>query len=123
MMIPGSNVLNMALQLIAKQPVCYIAFVSRKTLENGMLVSKYASPVTVMGSVQPVPRTVYAMNGLDLQKNYFNVFLPQKIVDINRDVSGDQFSYNGLKLQGISAMAWSSVDGWTEILCVALNAR
>lgn len=88
-MIPGSNLLNMALSVIAPQKFTYYAFVSRKTGINGLDVATYASPMRVRGSVQPVPRSMYETLGLNLQKTYVNIFIARNIVDLNRDVSGD----------------------------------
>lgn len=118
MSTPGSNLLTQAMQLIASQSVTYLAFASRTANAIGNYVPTYATPVVAKGSFQPVPRSLMQLLGLDMQRNYVNIFLPQSVVDIKRDVTSDQFQYAGITYQGVSSTPWFSVDGWTQILCV-----
>jgi hypothetical protein len=117
-MIPGSNILAQAHRLIGFACFQYLAFKSRVTGATGLDVATYAKAVMVNGSVQPVPRRLYEYLGLDLQKNYYNVFAPNDIIDVERDISGDQIVYQGMKLQCESATRWFGIDGWNQILCV-----
>lgn len=121
MKVPSGNILNAALSVIQKQAFTYFAFTSRKTNEIGLDVANYALGVDAMGSAQPVPRNVYQNLGLDFQRTYFNFFVPSKIIDINRDVSGDQFEYNGQRFQCLSNTPWFGIDGWNQVLCVAVT--
>lgn len=121
MLIPGSNILQMALSLIAAQSFQYIAYITRTIQPNGQYLTTYASPITLQGSVQPVPRTLFEQLGLDLQKNYVNIYVSRDILDISRDVSGDQIIYNGNNYQVLSKTAWDAVDGWDAILCVQVQ--
>lgn len=116
--IPGANILNMAMTIIAKQTFTYSAFLGRVLNSIGMQVPSYATPVVVQGSVQPVPRNLYAQLGLDLQGSYFWFFVPQKIFDVARDISGDQFIFNNKTYQTLSKTAWDALDGWDSVLCV-----
>lgn len=118
MSFPGSNILQMALSVIASQQIVYLAYVSRSVNSIGLYEDVYASPVTVFGSIQPVPRTLMQTLGLDLQKQYVNIFVPQDVVDIARDITSDKFQFSGKTYKGISLTAWHSVDGWSEILAI-----
>jgi len=118
MSVPGSNILNQALRLIARQTISYIAYVSRATNSIGNWVTTYADPVNVLGSIQPVSRVLMQTLGLDMQKHYVNIFVPQNIVDIRRDVTSDQFVFAGAKYQALSITKWVTVDGWNQVLCV-----
>ncbi len=118
MMIPGGNLLNLALSVIAKQPMIYSRFIKRTTGENGMFISQYAPEIPVTGSFQPVPRNLYQVMGLDFQKNYANIFISRNILDVERDVAGDQFKVCGNVWQAESKTAWNAVDGWDQVLCV-----
>lgn len=118
MPIPGSNILNQALRVIAAQNFSYFAFTGRATNDTGLIVATYARAVSVKGSWQPVPRSMYEVLGLDLQKNYANAYVRQDIIDVERDVSGDQFSFNGQRYQCESATKWEPIDGWVQVLCV-----
>lgn len=88
-MIPGSNLLEIALQVIAPQAFRYYAFIERVTNSIGLDIASYAEPMSLNGSVQPVPRSMMDILGLDMQKNYINVFVSRDVIDIGRDVSGD----------------------------------
>ena len=68
--------------------------------------------------MQPVPRVLMETLGLDFQKHYVNIFVPQSVIDIRRDVSSDKFIYCGVTYQGISLTKWVSQDGWNQVLCV-----
>lgn len=120
-MIPGSNLLKMAFRLIAQQAFDYYAFAGRITSEYGLLISTYEMPVAFSGSVQPVPRNLYMNNGLDFQKNYVTFFLPKNAIDIDRDVSGDLFFFNGGTYQCLSRTNWFSQDGWEAMLAVEIQ--
>lgn len=120
-MIPGQNILNMALTVIAKQQITYYQFVSRTPNIIGQDVTTYAAPVTLVGSWQPVPRKLYITYGLDLQKDYFTFYTSNNLLDITRDVSGDQISFMGRRYQVESDNDWFQLDGWKGVLCVDLG--
>ena len=54
MRVPGSNILNKALRVLTAQTITYLAFVSRSTLPNGVLLPVYAPAKQLRGSIQPV---------------------------------------------------------------------
>ncbi len=120
MKIPSQNLLNMALSQIHKQTMTYIAFTGRTTAANGTWTPAYASPVTVQGSFQPIPRRLYEQMGLQFQGDYAWIFIPQDVIDITRDVAGDQFTFNGKTWKAESKTAWAALDGWVQVLCVAV---
>ena len=117
-MIPGQNILNMALSVIAPSSFQYYAFLSRTPNDIGQDVTSYAEPVTLLGSVQPVPRNLFEAYGLDFQRSYVNVYVSKGILDIARDVSGDQIQFNGFTYQCLSITDWQPIDGWDQVLCV-----
>lgn len=117
-MIPGINILNLALSVIGRQFFDYYAYVSRTPNENGIDVTNYALPLNMSGSAQPVPRHLYAEYGLDWQKNYWTFYVSIDVIDVNRDVSGDQFFFNGKVFQCESITPWFQIDGWTAVLCI-----
>lgn len=118
MNVPGSNILNQALTVIARSTFNYYANTGRTVSTNGMQVAAYADAVAVTGSWQPVARSLYYFMGLDYQRNYANVYVPQSIVDVSRDKSGDQFEFNGHRYQVESITPWAAIDGWSQCLCV-----
>lgn len=119
-MIPGSNLLNLAMSVIQKQQLGWVAYTGRTIAANGDYVPAYASAVTVYGSIQPVKRTLYSQLGLDFQKNYHNIFVPKEIADIARASAGDHFTYKGQTFQVLSNEPWFRMDGWDQCLCVEI---
>ena len=113
-----SNLLQDALDVIGRQTFLYYQFMGRTTNSIGIDVAARSPAVTVTGSFQPVPRTLYAVMGLDLQKYYAQFFVPQNVIDIERDSSGDQFAYNGKLFQVESRTDWHGVNGWVSLLAV-----
>jgi hypothetical protein len=117
-MIPGANILSMAMSVIGKSSFSYLAFASRTPNAIGQDVTKYEPPVTLQGSVQPVPRSLYQQYGLDFQRNYLNVYVSKAVLDVERDVSGDMIVFNGNSYQCLSVTPWVAIDGWNAVLCV-----
>jgi len=118
MQVPGSNILNRALRLITAQTITYLAFTGRTTTTNLMLVPEYAAPVCIKGSIQPVGRQLMETLGLDMQRHYVTIYVPQHVIDIRRDVSSDKFEYGGATFQGLSITKWITVDGWNAVIAV-----
>lgn len=116
--VPGSNILAQALTVIAKQTVSYYAFVSRAPNANYLDVTTYADPVPLQGSWQPVKRELYERLGLDLQKNYSRFYVSANVIDVTRDVSGDQIHFQGRVWQCESVNPWYGVDGWVGVLVI-----
>jgi hypothetical protein len=122
MSVPGCNLLNMALSVIASQTVNYYAFIGRSLNSVGQDITTYADPASIVGSLQPVPRVLYAQYGLDLQKTYYTFYTANPIEDVSRNVSGDQFVFNGQRYQVESNNDWYAQDGWKGVLCVLIGA-
>ena len=117
-MIPGQNILNQALSVIASQCFQYYAFSARTTQSNGQYLTTYLPPASVRGSVQPVPRQLYEQYGLDFQRYYLKFFLSKSVTDVSRDTSGDMFVFECNNYQVLSITPWKGVDGWVEVLAV-----
>lgn len=121
-MIPGSNILQMAFSVIATQTVSYYKFLSRTLDAIGLDVATYAAPVTLRGSFQPVPRTLYQQYGLDFSKSYFLFYTSNDAHGVTRDSSGDKLVFNGLNYQCEAETEWFAIDGWAAVLCVLQDA-
>jgi len=117
-MIPGSNLLKKALRIIAKQKVQYYKFTGRTTNSMGKDLPSYADPVTIAGSLQPVDRALYEKFGLDLQKTYYNFYVPVQVFGIQRGISGDKLVFLGNEYQCESVNDWYGIDGWVVVLCI-----
>lgn len=118
-MIPaGINVAAMALSVTGQVRVEYCRATGRDTSAIGLDVTTYAEPVLARGSWQPVPRNVYQLLGLDLQKTYVNFVTRDLMTDIGRDTSGDVVTRMGRRYQVESATPWGDVAGFSKYLLV-----
>lgn len=120
-MIPGSNLLNQALSVIASQTINYYQASGRSLNSVGQDITTYNPVQEIQGSFQPVQRSLYAAYGLDLQKSYFNFYVSTDVLDVQRDISGDQIAFQGLRYQCESSTPWFGIDGWNAILCVLIG--
>lgn len=118
MIVPGSNLLNMAFNLIAQQPFDYYRYEGRTTNSIKQYVANYADPVAVTGSVQPVARNLYQQLGLEWQKAYIIIYASRDILDVGRDDSGDQIEFENDRYNVLSIAPWFGIDGWAQALCV-----
>ena len=119
--IPGQNLLNMALTVIARQGLTYYKFAGRALNSVGQDITTFDPPITLVGSWQPVPRQLYQQYGLDFQKDYFTFYTSNNVLDLERDISGDQIAFNGQRYQCESDNDWYQLDGWKGILCVHIG--
>jgi len=122
-MIPGANLLNQAMSVIASQTVTWHRFKEREPNEALVYVTTYHPAQIIRGSWQPIPRRLYQSEGLDFQNIYVNFYVSKQILDVQRDISGDQVAYCGKRYQAISATDWVSVDGWTAILLCQIGDK
>lgn len=118
MSVPGSNMLARATRLIAQSQFKYFVYQTRTLQANGLYVSVYKYPLSLRGSVQPIPRNLYEQYGLDFQNNYINVYLQKNTIDVSRDVAGDKIVFNCNTYQVLSKTPWAAIDYWDAVLCV-----
>ncbi len=114
------NVLNMAMKVVGKQTFTYFKFRNRVTNYIGTDDSIFEAPVSVQGQVQAVPRNLYEIYGLDLQRTYLTFFISKAILDVERDVSGDQIQFGSERYQCLSETDWHAINGWTQVLAVKI---
>lgn len=112
------NLLKTALRVIPKQTVSYYKFKSRSTNEYGQDVSVYEEPILLSGSVQAVTKQNIQLLGLNLNKEYVNFYCSTDITDIERETSGDQFTYNGRRYQVLDKSDWIRQDDWNGVIAV-----
>lgn len=122
-MIPGSNLLRMAMGPIAPQtPLQWRAWLSRDVNEAGDFVAQYADPVDIEGSMQPVPRALYQQLGLDMSKDYQTLYTSSDVIVTDEDRGGDAILYDGAIWICESDTNWRHADGWRKILCIRVRS-
>lgn len=122
-MIPGIDILSVALSLIGSQQVLFFKATGRTKNAAGLFDPQFAVGVLVAkGSVQAVARSKYQILGLELSKKYVTWFVPQvDVASLERGTSGDQFEYNGERFQAESVTDWMGQDGWLEVLAIKIG--
>lgn len=119
-MIVGSNILNTALSVIGGKRVKWFKAVDRVTNAIGLDVTEFDEAIVIYGSFQAVPRSMYLVLGLDFEKEYVNYYTSNKLIDIVRDASPDEFEFEGSRYQVISNTNWIQVDGWLGSMAVKI---
>lgn len=117
-MIPGMNVLGLALSVIAPQFVNYYAWVGNVTGPTGKDVPAYAAVVQRRGSFQPVERSRVVAMGLEMSSHYAVFFGPGAVRTLERDGAPDAFGYAGRRYTALDVVDWLAQDGWTAAICV-----
>lgn len=120
-MIPGANLLKMALSAQGQQFALWHRATGRQLNAVGQWVTAYANPILISGSIQATPKTLYAANGLDYQKNHITCFFDLGVNVIQRGESGDQLTYAGRRWQFLSGTNWQPQDKWQELIAVDIG--
>ncbi len=120
-MIPGSNLLNIALGAVGSQPVTYEKYLGTATNAAGFSVQSYEPAVAVLRcSLQPVPRARYEILGLEMTQQWYTWFVPTKVLGLGRDCAGDYIDWQGKRMRLSTTTDWAGADGWTAVLCVVV---
>lgn len=120
-MIPGSNLLGMALTVIQPQTVIWLQETARTQNAIGQWVTEYATPMPVRGSWQPLDRAKYEQLGLDLAKKYFVFFASIAMTAVERMKAGDVLEFAGNHHHIEDEVDWYIQDGWRGILCIEIG--
>lgn len=117
-MIPGANILRIALRAQGQQRALLHRFTGRTANAIGQWVTAYAAPQLVQGSIQTTPKSLYQAYGLDLQKNYITCYFDMSIGVVQRGESGDQITFAGRRWQFTTGTDWTPQDGWMQLFAV-----
>ena len=120
-MIPGIDLLAMALSIMQPTSVEYYAFASRTVNAVGYEVGVYAEPVTLEGSMQAMPRSEYEQLGLDLAREYVTFYAQEDMQNSGRDRENDYLVWQGYRWDIVNVTAWHGIDGWSSVLAVKIG--
>lgn len=120
MLVPGSNLLQLALGVIGQQAVEWRRYAGQETLANGAVRTRWGNPTTIYGSLQPADSRLLQQLGLDWTKNYVVFRGSAAFTDVDRDQTGDKLSYGGKTYQIVGKTDWYLQDGWQAVVAVEL---
>ncbi len=115
------NLLNLALNVVPKQTVQWYRATGRSTGETGYDVTTFAPPVAVSGSFQIVSHDKFEQMGLDFKREYVKFYVSMVLGDLERDMTGDQFTFAGARYQVMANEDWYAVNGWNASMAVKLT--
>lgn len=121
MLVPGSNLLSMALGVIRPQAPQLLAFTGRVKGPTGIYVNTYADPVTITGSFQAIDPRAYQQLGLDMAKTYSVLYTSTPIRTVAPDGSGDIVLYGGERHKAESETDWQTQDGWRSYVFIKVT--
>lgn len=121
-MIPGINLLSIALTAIAAQSGQWIKFLGNTTNDRGQDIPTYAEPAPIVGSFQATDvRTIQAM-GLDMTKQYRTLYTSNNVQTVDRGTSPDLLIFYGRKYQVAGEADWFNQDGRKALILVDIGA-
>lgn len=113
------NLLLKALNLIPPVSVTYKKFLGNARSGDGILSAEYGEgTVCPNAAVQPVPTEVYHERGMDVQKKYFDVYLPVEIRALEGQDAPDIVIFESNTYKVWKTEPWQSYDGWTKCTVV-----
>ena len=119
MIVPGANLLGMALGVIQPQTVKHLRWMGSTIGANGQDVNTYAGPVDIQGSMQSTDSTLLANLGLaESQANYKTLYTSANVATVWRDKNGDLIEFDGKRYQCLTSLDWRAQDGWQGVLAV-----
>jgi len=119
--IPGSNLLNKALTVIAAQNFQYLAFTGNTLNDIGQEVPSYAPAIPLRGSAQPPNKELMEHYGLLFNQNPMVFFVSKSMLDVTRDSAGDHIAFAGKRWQVLYKTDWYMIDGWIQIITTEIK--
>ena len=120
-MIPGINLLNMALIAIAPQYGQWLRFAGNTTNSQGQDIPAYYPPVDIVGSFQSTDAKTIQELGLDTTAKYRTLYTSHPIAITDRSTSPDLLLFYGRKYQVAGEIDWIMQDGWRAVVLVDIG--
>lgn len=122
MMVPGSNLLNIALSVIQPTSGVFVKkFQGDGENSFGGTVKTYTDPLPLNGvSVQPVTKEQIQQTGLALNKEYIYIWTRSDVESAYRGRQCDLINWNGEDYEVAPESDWIKQDGWKQVTAVKL---
>ena len=118
MLNPGSNLLAIALRYINPSAVQIQPYAGRTLTPDRRYVPTYGPAVPAQASFQPLDRKAVIDNGLELEREYANVYVVGDVRSVEPGGAPDRVLYNGGIWTPVGKAGWTREDGWARALCV-----
>lgn len=122
--IPGGvNLLALANRAIGFSSCVHKRWRGNAEDDAGIVDPQYYPDEPIKASIQPVPRTMIELLGLDVQKDYVTIYTTADVTvrDTERNVSGDLVLFDGNTYQAESNTKWVAQNGWRGTVFVSLG--
>lgn len=124
-MIPGINLLNIALGAIQAQgtagDMLWFKFAGNTVSDSGRQIPVFDEGLPIIGSFQPTEARVIQQLGLEMQKTYRTLITSNPIDSLKRENSPDYLTYLGRKYSVAGDRDWYFQDGWKRIFFVDIG--
>lgn len=122
MIVPGSNLLSVAMRVIRPQAVKWSRAIDGPVYDDaGRVLPAYDAPEVVYGSVQAVSGVLLQQLALDASKEYIHFYTRSPVRGIERGRTGDKIEYKGHTYAVQTVADWHAQDGWKAALCVKVD--
>lgn len=115
------NTLSQAQRVIRKQSYYIRRSTGTKINEAGYKVTTFSELEKRYGSVQRVVTTQYKSIGLDLSKEYIQVYDVKYIQTLDRNNNADEIIWNGFIYHPIPNQEWFHITEWNSVLAVKVS--
>lgn len=121
-MIPGINLLDIALTAIEPQQGQWLRFLGNAVNSQGQDIPSYDTPIDVLGSFQSTDAQTVQMLGLDVTAKHRTFYTQHPIQPVDRETSPDLMIFYGRKYQVVGETDWINQDGWKGMVLVDIGA-
>lgn len=121
-MIPGINLLSIALGAIASQSGEWLRFIGNTQNSQGQDIPEYAPAQVVTGSLQSTDAKTVQDMGLDVTAKHRTFYSSHPIAITDRETSPDLLIFYGRKYQVAGEVDWINQDGWKGVVLVDIGA-
>ncbi len=121
-MIPGLNLLDIALTAITPQQGQWLRFIENGQNSQGQDIPVYAPVEPIEGSFQSTDAQTVQTMGLDVTAKHRTLYTKSPVAVTDRSTSPDLLIFYGRKYQVVGELDWINQDGWKGVVLVDIGA-
>lgn len=121
MSLIDENLLEAALEILPKQSFKYLKYLGNQINELGVSRPIYADAIELTGSIQIPELSIYQDMGLDLEKNYRNIYVSADIRGNEKQPLPDRFIFSNSVWEVVKNSPWYEFNCWCGVLVVEIK--